>query len=406
MADEYHHSLVLLGLKLVDLHKILYEVLHNAYFTYNGRLYQQLVGLFMGCKVSPLLAIVKVYTFEKRILHVDQNYISLPYGRYVDDAYTLASTRHDAETMFRDVAALDPDGMLQWEVDFPDTDSSSGFVPFLGTQIKVENDGVAFKFYRKPQKKNIVLHFKSHHTLKTKSEVAKNFYRTAEQSSSSPSLAEESFKVIDNLLRCNGYSNPREFLKRCFGVSSGYDRNKQSGTVCLKLPHLSEYTSNQILKFIKKHNIPISVTFTPGKKLRDIFCSSRPYDKPQCMRNNCAVCINLEDGCCATKTPVYLITCILCNQQYVGESGRSVHDRLSEHLRYAKNPTNKSYSEEAFAQHYREHHPNLPPKLRFKIIETEPNVVRRKILEEYYISLIEPKLNNKDKYLDLKRFLI
>ena len=154
--------------------------------------------------------------------------------------------------------------MLQWEVDFPDNDSSSGFVPFLGTQLKVENDGVAFKFYRKPQKKNTVLHFKSHHTLKTKSEVAENFYRTAEQSSSSPSLVEESFKVIDNLLRCNGYSNPREFLMRRFGVSSGYDRNKKSGTVCLKLPYLSEYTSNQILKFIKKHNIPISVTFTPG----------------------------------------------------------------------------------------------------------------------------------------------
>ena len=111
-------------------------------------------------------------------------------------------------------------------------------------------------------------------------------------------------------------------VKRCFGVSSGYDRNKQSGMVCLKLLYLSEYTSNQILKFIEKHNIPISVTFTPGKKLKDIFCSSQPYDKPQCMHNNCMVYINLEDGCCATKTPVYLITCILCNQQYVGASRR------------------------------------------------------------------------------------
>ena len=213
----------------------------------------------------------------------------------------LASTHHDAETMFRDVAALDPNGMLQWEVDFPNTDSSSGFIPFLGTQIKVENDGVAFKFYRKPQKKNIVLHFKSHHTLKTKSEVAKNFYHTAEQSSSSPSLAEKSFKVINNLLWCNCYSNPHEFLKRHFGVLSGYDRNKQPGTVCLKFPYLSEYTSNQILKFIKKHNILISVTFTSGKKLRDIFCLSQPYDKPQCMHDNCTMCINLKDGCCATK---------------------------------------------------------------------------------------------------------
>ena len=67
---------------------------------------------------------------------------------------------------------------------------------------------------------------------------------------------------------------------------------------------------------------------------------------------------------------------------------------LSE-IDYLKNNISKSY-----------HHPNLPPKLRFKIFETEPNIIRLKILEAYYISLIEPKLNNEDECLDLKRFLI
>ena len=86
MASEYKHSLSLLGLKLVDLHRILDTVLSNAYFTYNRKLYLQLVGLFMGSKVSPLLAIITVYTFEKRVLYVDQHYISVPNGRYVDDA--------------------------------------------------------------------------------------------------------------------------------------------------------------------------------------------------------------------------------------------------------------------------------------------------------------------------------
>ena len=60
----------------------------------------------------------------------------LPYERYVDDVYTLASTCQYTETMFTNIAALDPECMLQWEVDF------LGFVPFLGIQIKVENDGV------------------------------------------------------------------------------------------------------------------------------------------------------------------------------------------------------------------------------------------------------------------------
>ena len=71
-----------------------------------------------------------------------------------------------------------------------------------------------------------------------------------------------------------------------------------------------------------------------------------------------------------------------------------------------KQESTKLLQRGSIPQHYRDHHPNLPPKLRFKIIETEPNVVRRKILEAYYISLIEPKLNNKDECLDLKIFLI
>ena len=97
MASEYKHSLSLLGLKLVDLHRILDTVLSNAYFTYNTKLYLQLVGLFMGCKVSPLSAIIRVYTFEKRVLYVDHHYISVPYGRYVDDAYTIASSLEESQ---------------------------------------------------------------------------------------------------------------------------------------------------------------------------------------------------------------------------------------------------------------------------------------------------------------------
>ena len=96
MVSEYKHSLSLLGLKLVDLHRILDTVLSNTYFAYN-KLYLQLVGLFMGCKVSPLLAIIRVYTFEKRVFYVDQHYISVLYGRYVHDAYTIANSVEEAE---------------------------------------------------------------------------------------------------------------------------------------------------------------------------------------------------------------------------------------------------------------------------------------------------------------------
>ena len=160
---------------------------------------------------------------------------------------------------------------------------------------------------------------------------------------------------------------------------------------------MSEAISKQIVKFVRKQKLPVKVIFTPGRKLWDIFCSSRPYDKPKCTRRNCVVCDNLEKGDCTTQAPVYLVTCIICKEKYVGETGRSAYDRLTEHLRNASNPTSRSYTEEAFAIHYRENHANKIPQLRFEILHSDINIIRRKILESYYIYSIKPTINNQSR---------
>ena len=89
---------------------------------------------------------------------------------------------------------------------------------------------------------------------------------------------------------------------------------------------MSEAISKQIVKFVRKQKLPVKVIFTPGRKLRDIFCSMRPYHKPKCTRRNCVVCDNLEKGDCTTHAPVYLVTYIICKEKYVGETGRSAYD--------------------------------------------------------------------------------
>ena len=128
----------------------------------------------MGCKPSPICAIVRVYTFERRSIYTDINYISIPYRKYIDDAYTLANTEEDTLAVFQTIAEQDPDALLKWEIDFPR--ENSHFVPFLGTAVRIEENGeISFKYYRKTQKKNITLHFRSHHPMKTKVEVVKNF---------------------------------------------------------------------------------------------------------------------------------------------------------------------------------------------------------------------------------------
>ena len=169
---------------------------------------------------------------------------------------------------------------------------------------------------------------------------------------------------------------------------------------------MSEAISKQIVKFVRKHKLPVNVIFTPGRKLRDIFCSSRPYDKPKCTQRNCVVCDNLEKGDCTTQAPVYVVTCSICKENYVGETGRSAYDRLTEHLRYASNPTSCSYTDEAFAIHYRENYANKTPQLRFEILDNDNIIIRRNILESYYIYSIKSTINNKAECTQIKRFLV
>ena len=82
MASEFIDSLDLLGLKLVDVHKMLELVLGSSFFTFDNKLYQQLIGLFMGCKPSPICAVVRVYTFERRSIYITS---SITFPLHMDD---------------------------------------------------------------------------------------------------------------------------------------------------------------------------------------------------------------------------------------------------------------------------------------------------------------------------------
>ena len=90
---------------------------------------------------------------------------------------------------------------------------------------------------------------------------------------------------------------------------------------------------------------------------------------------------------------------------YLGETERTAHDRLLEHLRYAKYPKTKSNCKEALAVHYATDHPEMEPRLAFSILTIEPNTVRRKIFEALLITNLKPSLNLKEELRTVQRFL-
>ena len=77
-----------------------------------------------------------------------------------------------------------------------------------------------------------------------------------------------------------------------------------------------------------------------------------------------------------------------------GDVLQYLHDRLSEHLRFANNPIAPSYNEEGMAVYYRQKHLGETANLKFELIKTESNTVLRKIYEAFYICKDERKAHN------------
>ena len=127
---------------------------------------------------------------------------------------------------------------------------------------------------------------------------------------------------------------------------------------------------------VKRLGLPIRINFTAKIKLRTKLCSSRPFGKRVCFINKCEICpkiITLNKDC-SVKNIVYKVVCVICLQFYLGETERTAHDRLGEHLRYARFPNTPSNMNQALAVHYKTEHPNVKPNLSFDILTMiEPN---------------------------------
>ena len=175
----------------------------------------------------------------------------------------------------------------------------------------------------------------------------------------------------------------------------------------MKIGYISEYTSNSIRNRIKKSGLPICPVFLPGRKLKDIFSKSRPFDTPECKLGNpekCHICPLITDGkSCTIKNFLYRVTCLFCSAAYGGETLRFGHDRFCEHLRAANNPA--KYPVNAIGQHYEKYHKGCTARLSFKIVKWFKYKANRKISECLYIIREGTKINNKEELARLTNFL-
>ena len=95
---------------------------------------------------------------------------------------------------------------------------------------------------------------------------------------------------------------------------------------------------------------------------------------------------------CMTKSVVYMMKCNLCNEEYVGESGRLMRVRTWEHYKSVINKT----ADTAMGKHYLENHKadNVPSHpFQPTILRNCKDYTDRKLWQSVYIKYKSPSIN-------------
>ena len=150
MFVEHRDEINMYGLNPTQLHEMLETVFHHSYFSYNKHVYLQILGLFMGCIPSPILAVCRVHMFECASIYTDINFITnYFYKIYIDDAGSTAHLMEEAQLRMDKIAEQDEDKLLKWELDFPSSPDKK-YTAFLRSEVRIAEDGtVQSRLYQK-----------------------------------------------------------------------------------------------------------------------------------------------------------------------------------------------------------------------------------------------------------------
>ena len=292
--------------------------LNNTYFTFQGVFYQQAKGAAMGSHVSPIVANVFMEAFESRALSTAVHPPKF-WRRYVDDTCVIQDQAHKEEFL-QHINSVE--NVIQFTVEEAKEDGS---IPFLDTLIIPEQNGTfSIGVYRKPKHTDLYLPWDRNHNLSAKYSIIKTLTHRAFTICSTPKFLEEELKHLEEALGHCKY--PKWAIKKVFRQQQQQQQRKEnkhrprttnksikrSHIVIPYVPGICESIKN----IGKKHGV--AVYFKGSRTLKNILVSTKDKDE---MANKNSI---IYSYCCGE---------IDCDEEYIGESGRTFGERFREHLK-------------------------------------------------------------------------
>uniref|UniRef100_A0A0K0CVJ9 GIY-YIG domain-containing protein n=1 Tax=Angiostrongylus cantonensis TaxID=6313 RepID=A0A0K0CVJ9_ANGCA len=112
---------------------------------------------------------------------------------------------------------------------------------------------------------------------------------------------------------------------------------------------------------------------------------------------NCVICPFGKDGDCMSSGAIYLISCGICGDEYIGETGKSLCIRIKEHL----DGKRKAGQGTPLGTHRIQKHSGDDFDTKVAILARDTKTPTRKLLESFWINAKNPKMNSRKEYLEI-----
>ena len=284
--------------------------LRTTYFEFQEEFYEQTDGAVMGSPLSPVTTNIYTEGFEEEALNTADDQPSL-WVRYVDDSFVIWPHGPDKlEAFHRHLNSLRESIQLTIEKEENDC------LPFLDVLVKKEGNCITTSIHRKKTHTDRYLHYQSYHHPRVKSGIISCLRTRAETVCTGTNATREKEHLCDVFV-ANGY--PEEMTRKSLHrhKSRRPTQTEEDGkidTICL--PYI-QGLSEDVERAVRDLNI--RAVFKTTLTLRRYLTKVKTPTDP----NN-------------TKGVVYMIPCE-CGRVYVGETGRTLKQRITEHKRAVKN---------------------------------------------------------------------